>query len=314
MLISPAQRSYRHWVIDSTRWERFQPRSGDIVITTYPKSGTTWMQRIVSLLLFQSVEPVPLYELSPWIEMRILEPIDAVVARLDEQTHRRFVKTHLPVDGLPIYDDVKYIHVARDGRDACMSYHNHCTAFTDGAFALMDKVGAEDPEIGRGYPRAPADPAAFFHTWLTEGAVAGHDEGSPHVSFFAFANSYWAERSRENFLFVHYNDLQADLAGEMQRVADFLDIAVAPTVLPELAAAAGFDSMRRDSGQLLAVHDRVFRGGNDRFLYKAQNDRWRGVFDDQDLALYDARVNEAFPPAFTAWLARGRLQAGDPQS
>ena len=143
--------------------------------------------------------------------------------------------------------------------------------------------------------------------------MAGHDEGSPHVSFFAFANSYWAERSRENFLFVHYNDLQADLAGEMQRVADFLDIAVAPTVLPELAAAAGFDSMRRDSGQLLAVHDRVFRGGNDRFLYKAQNDRWRGVFDDQDLALYDARVNEAFPPAFTAWLARGRLQAGDPQ-
>ena len=59
---------------------------------------------------------------------------------------------------------MKYIHVARDGRDACMSYHNHCTAFTDGAFALMDKVGAEDPEIGRGYPRAPADPAAFFHT------------------------------------------------------------------------------------------------------------------------------------------------------
>lgn len=33
---------------------------------------------------------------------------------IEAQTHRRFLKSHLPMDALPIYDEVRYIHVARD--------------------------------------------------------------------------------------------------------------------------------------------------------------------------------------------------------
>src|SRR5215217_3232741 len=53
----PAQRVYRTWVVDSTRWDRYRPRPEDVVIATYPKCGTTWMQRIVDLLVFQTPEP-----------------------------------------------------------------------------------------------------------------------------------------------------------------------------------------------------------------------------------------------------------------
>ena len=46
MLLQPARREYRTWIIDSRRWQRFRPRPTDIVIATHPKCGTTWMQRI----------------------------------------------------------------------------------------------------------------------------------------------------------------------------------------------------------------------------------------------------------------------------
>ena len=314
MLLRPAQRTYRHWIIDSTRWDHFPTRPGDIVIATYPKCGTTWMQRIVNLLVHQSPAPVALSQMSPWIEMRIIEPIEAAVARLDSQTHRRFVKTHLPLDGLPFHDDVSYIHVARDGHDACMSYHNHCTGLTDDALALLDQAGAADDEVNRDYPRPADDPATFFHDWISQGAVPGHDDGLPHLSYFALEDSYWAQRAQTNVLLVHYNDLQADLHSEMRRIADFLDISLPPSRLPELADAASFESMRRDGDQLLSAHAGMFKGGNDRFFFRAQNQRWRGVIDAQDLALYDAKVAERFSPACAAWVAHGRLVAGEPRS
>jgi Sulfotransferase domain len=56
------------------------------------------------------------------------------------QTHRRFPKTHLPIDGLPIYSEVQYIHVARDGRDAALSMHNHFTGFSKEKLKQFDEM------------------------------------------------------------------------------------------------------------------------------------------------------------------------------
>jgi hypothetical protein len=67
MLLEAPQREYRLWILDSRRWRRYSPRSDDIVIATYPKCGTTWMQRIVGMLVFQTAEPMPIMQISPWI-------------------------------------------------------------------------------------------------------------------------------------------------------------------------------------------------------------------------------------------------------
>ena len=307
MLIQAPKRVYRNWVADSSQWNAYRPRSGDIVIATYPKSGTTWMQQIVSLLIFQSPEPRPISEIAPWFDRRELDttPV-AVMNRLDQQTHRRFIKSHAPFDGMPIYDEVRYIHVARDGRDACLSYHNHCRAFGDHALARLDKLGLADETLARLYPRAPEDPRAFFRRWMSEG-LNGDKDGMPFGSWFGFESTYWDQRHRANLLMVHYRDLKADLEGEMRRIAMFLDIHVAEHLWPTLIEAASFETMKRHGNQLQTTIARALIGGAETFFHKGENDRWRGILTDDDLATYEARTRLELEPECGQWLQAGSL-------
>ena len=100
MSLSPIR--YQSAEEDSGRWNDFSFRDGDVVISTRSKSGTTWMQMICALLIFQNAElPEPLADLSPWLDW-LIAPRDEVVAHLERQTHRRFIKTHTPLDGIPL--------------------------------------------------------------------------------------------------------------------------------------------------------------------------------------------------------------------
>jgi aryl sulfotransferase len=312
MLIEPASREYRTWVFDSRRWQHYRPRPDDIVIATYPKCGTTWMQRIVSLLVFQTTEPMPIMQISPWLDRRFPQPLEVVIALMEAQQHRRFLKSHLPLDGLPFHDDVRYIHVARDGRDACISFHHHARSFNEQMMRNLDKSGNDDETIGRPYPHIDADPAQFFHQWITQGEVPGDSDGSPSMSFFHFEKSWWAGRTRPNVLLVHYNDLKADLLGEMERVAKFLDISVASQDWPSFVEEASFEAMRRESETLISAIAPIFTEGS-QFFFKGTNERWRNVVSEEDLALYDAKVAALLSPACARWVAWGRLKAGDPR-
>ena len=120
----PAFTRYRSADEDSARWSGFPFRSGDIVINTRSKGGTTWMQMICALLVFDSADlPAPLSAISPWLDW-LITPRDEVVAQLEAQTHRRIIKTHTPLDGIPIDSRATYIVVARDPLDQAVSlYH-----------------------------------------------------------------------------------------------------------------------------------------------------------------------------------------------
>jgi aryl sulfotransferase len=309
-LIRKPAHEVRTRVLDGARWRGYRPRADDIIISTYPKCGTTWMQRIVCMLVFHDVEPRPLSTLSIWPDMRILGPIDALMARAEEQAHRRFFKSHLPIDALPVYEGVKFIHVARDGRDAALSYHNHRISFTADARARFDAISLADPKFGTPYPDTPKDPAVFFHEWLTSDSG---DLGGPRASFFYFENAFWAARKDENVLLVHYNDLKASLAAEMLRVAQFLEIDVPEALWPELVASAEFEAMKADGAKLAPRMLEMFEGGPDRFFHRGTNGRWRDVYATSDLELYEAKVEAALSPSLARWLEHGRLVAGDPR-
>lgn len=299
MPVRPPLRDYHGWKFDSRRWAAYRPRARDVVIATYPKCGTTWMQRITNMLVAGSAAPAHLFGQGGWPDLRE-GAVDAMAAELEAVAGRRVLKSHIPADGLPIYDGVSYIHVARDGRDACMSYHNHCLAYTQATLDLHDANGREDPDIAAPYPRAPADPRAFFAAWMRGGARGSFDE----LNFFAFQASWWAERGRPNVFMVHYNDLKSDLAGEIARVAAFLGIDLPAELMAGITDAASFAAMQRD-GEVLAPYARdVWEGGMQRFLHKATNQRWRDVLTAEDLAAYEAEVGR-LPPQCRLWLEAG---------
>jgi aryl sulfotransferase len=307
MLIQSPTRIYRSWQADSRRWNAYRPRAGDIVIATYPKSGTTWMQQIVSLLVFQSPELRPIGEIAPWFDRRDPENSpEALMRLLDAQTHRRFIKSHVPYDGMPIFDEVKYIHVARDGRDACLSYHNHCLAIGEHGLVRMDQVGLSDEALARPYPRAPENARDFFLRWMSDG-VDGEPDGVPFVSWFNFERTWWVERHRANVLMVHYRDLKADLHGEMRKIAAFLEIVVPEHLWSMLVEAATFANMQRYGNELHPFIARVMNGGAASFFHKGENDRWRGVLTADDMATFENRARGHFEPECAAWLKNGRL-------
>ena len=312
-LLRPPTRDYHVAIMDSHRWDNYAPRSDDIVIATYPKCGTTWTQRIVDLLIFQNPEPRPVILTSPWLDATIFAPVDQVLAELEAQTHRRFIKTHLPFDSVPLYEDVKYIHVARAGLDACMSMHNHMLGFRPEMRQRMAETAAQNPQF-KNRTNTPADPRDFYLEWIAEAEEAVTEGAGIDLPFFEFENTYWRERRRPNVLMVHYNDLKANLAGEMQRIADFLNIEVSEKLLPQLAEAATFENMKKVGDALMPIAMMAWDKGAERFLNKGTNDRWKDVLTNEDAARYEVLAARKWSNAVSAWVGHGRLVAGDPRN
>jgi aryl sulfotransferase len=243
---------------------------------------------------------------------------------LQAQTHRRYIKSHLPFDALSVWDTVKYIHVGRDGRDARLSWQNHEQGFTPEFRAnmgvLAGALAAEQGEVPAGPPPpTPENPRDYLVQWFGDLETQLDNPATPGatrfgLAFFDFEETYWRERHRSNLLLVHYNDLKEDLAGEMQRIADFLDIAVPDSVMPSLVQAACFEAMKKAGDALIPNLQGVFDRGAARFINKGKSGRWREYLTAEDIARYEAVVARACKPGLGGWLEGGRRKAGDPKS
>ena len=299
--------TYLNHHLDSARWEAFEPRDDDIVIATSIKSGTTWMQAIVAQLIFQDLQTHDLMQLSPWIDTR-LWPITAqkLAEVLEGMEHRRFLKTHTPLDGVPYYPQVKYIVVARDARDVFMSLWNHYHNLTPEFYERANAPLGADEEP---FPRCPQDIRTFWQQWLTRGWFPWESEGYPFWSNLRHTQTWWEFRHLPNILLVHYNDLLQDLTGEIRRLARYLDIDVSEALLSRIADAVTFRSMKRKAAQLVPDHETTFRSGANVFVNKGTVGRWRGVLEQADLALHEAAVARELSPDCARWLERGRLAA-----
>ena len=298
---------YKSFVMDSGRWEGFAFRPGDIIISTPPKCGTTWTQMIIALLVFQEPQlDRPLAQISPWLDM-LTDDRQTTIDLLEAQQHRRFIKSHTPLDGLPWDDRVTYVCVARDPRDAGFSWDNHILNmdFEKLVAARMAAVGMDDL-ADLPMPPPPADTEiGRFWQWVDDASALEAITSSLSSTMHHLA-TFWAARHRSNVVLVHYTDLMADLEGEMRRLADRLGIEVPEERWPVLVDAARLDQMRSRADELVPDSTHAIWQDNKRFFHRG-GCRWREILDENDLRRYDARLAElAAPDDLVAWAHNGR--------
>jgi hypothetical protein len=294
--VTKAPFRYRSHREDSGRWLGFPFRDGDIVISARPKTGTTWVQMICALLIFQVPEPpAPLAQLSPWLD-HMFQPRDQVYARLAAQQHRRFIKTHTPLDGIPLDPRASYLVTARHPLDMAVSLYHHEGNIDRARIRRL---------TGKPGPAEPPPPRPPLHDWLL-GWIAADDDPRTHLdslpALLWHLSDAWARRAEPNVLLVHYDDLSADLAGQMRRIAGHLGIAVPERAWPALVRAATFASMSGNADTLVPIAG-IFKS-NAAFFRRGTSGAGREILSGEEAATYHARAARLAPPDLLTWLHR----------
>ena len=284
-------------LLDSTRWNHVKLRDDDIIVATWAKTGTTLTQQMVWQLITGGADDVASIAISPWIENRPSGPVETMAAMLEAQTHRRVMKTHLPFEAAPFLETIKYVYIGRDARDVAWSLHNHLSSFSDATLERMNAVETAGPRA----ERPSEDVREFYLNWLKDEDTAIGSE----PSFWSNVQSWWNQRHRPNVLLLHYARLIADLAGEMRRLAAFLEIPVDETRLPSLVERCGIDYMRQRAAG--SRHYVAFKEGAASFFNKGSNGRWRDVLSAEDVALCIEVAARKLTPDCARWLRTGEL-------
>lgn len=283
---------------DSTAWNDFPFRDDDIVIATYAKSGTTWTQQIVSQLVHRGDPNISAGEVSPWVDLRII-PRDEMMGMLESQTHRRFMKTHLPRDAMVWNPKVKYVFIGRDGRDMTWSLHHHFAVATPLFYQLINDTPGR---VGPPCPKPSDDPRDMFIDLIEDDT-----RGSICWPFWSHVRSWWDVRNQPNVLFVHFADMKKDLDGEMRRIAEFLEV-------PDLSAEEWKAAVEHSTFGWMKEHaelsapglaEQVFEGGAKSFINKGTNGRWADRLSAEDNRRYLEKARQELGEECASWLEKG---------
>ncbi len=295
---------YRSLIQDNARWEEFAFRPSDIVISTPPKCGTTWTQMLCALLVFDGPDfPSPLSALSRWLD-QTLYPLREVVATYEAQTHRRFIKTHTPLDGLPWRDDVTYVVVGRDPRDVLVSMEHHWANMDmERVLAMRDAaVGNADLDTLPPRPALSDDPRERFQTYVLTTEYTG---AVNLTQVLHHVDTAWQRRRTPNVVMCHYADYSTDLPGELVRLARALGMKIEREHAEALAREASLARMQERAVDVVP-NTGIWRDTR-AFLRAGAFGEWSERVTASDLEEYASVVARTVTPELAAWLHQGRL-------
>jgi len=283
--------------IDSTVWNEFEYREGDVVIASWPKSGSTWLQQLVGQILHNGAAGLDLGMLSPWLDLRV-PPAPVKLGGLREQTSRRFMKTHLPVDAFVYSNQAKYLYIGRDGRDVVWSlYNHHCRANETWYSMLNHTPGLQGPPM----PRPASTVNEYFKSWLD-------GDGYPLWPFWKSVRSWWEIRNLPNIYFTHFSRLKQDFLGEAKKIAAFLGEPVESLNWDRISEHCTFHHMKQNAGDVAPLGGALWEGGAKTFIHKGTNGRWRDILSAEEVERYESTARRELGDACANWLASGEVE------
>ncbi|XP_030053670.1 sulfotransferase family cytosolic 2B member 1 isoform X2 [Microcaecilia unicolor] len=258
-----------HYEIDSLEYARneFQVRKDDIFSITYPKSGTTWMQEILSLIRSDGdpnvSRTVPVWERIPWVEVTSLRK------KAEAQPSTRFISSHLPVHLFPkslFTSEAKVIYTVRDPRDILVSLHFFSR--TAGFLDELDKIEDLLPKFLRG--------EVLFGSW------------------FDHVRGWLGVRNQVNLLLLTYEELFQDLRGSVLRICNFLGKELNEAAVDSVVENATFEKMKDNTMcNYSTVSKKHFDVQKSPFLRKGISGDWKNHFTPAMSESFDAAYKEA---------------------
>ncbi|CAL1300213.1 unnamed protein product [Larinioides sclopetarius] len=169
----------------------YKPRPDDLFIVTYPKCGTTWVQNLAALI-FRDGKPftsgLEFFTQAPFLELTGAEGAE-------KMKRPGSIKIHLPFQKAPYSPEAKYIFIARNPKDCCVSHYHH----TKNGLA---HVFADDTfeDFLESFIKGEVDFGDYFETTL----------------------SWWEHRNDPNVLFITYEELKKDTINTTLKIAGFI--------------------------------------------------------------------------------------------
>lgn len=253
---------------------QFHARPTDVLITTAPKAGTTWMQQILHQLRSGGdTEFTDIDEVVPWLErQRTGRDWRQVLADFEERPAPRIFKTHCTWEQTPGREIARIVLTVRDPRDCCISFYHHLLDMTD---AALQRHGLE----------RPSSLDAYVDDWLASGA------------WFRNVSGWWPQRHRDNLLMLRYTDLKADLRAAMGRLLAFLGWSVTPQALERALQLSSFQWMKANSERFAGRDDDgrpLFRPGG--FIRKGEAGDYKSRLSAAQESRILQRCRDELPP------------------